>query len=297
MMEMEDSPYFREIVPFQGTYYSILGGGGVFNMCTCICRKSQPWIQHPKIMMCQTVVTVKRDSEIWNIVKAFSGFSWSGSLMTRGCAWSNFDFCFVCCVEKNWSIISEEKCSGILQWERCRTPRMPVAKTPGIAHLPFEVGCDPGHDHFRIKSVSSYFRAQDIGLTVVVIVGEARVRHKVWWSLLRSIEYDLVKTLKLGNIFFTPPISGIITLPTLGGIKPVQIYGDVWGISLTVRVPCLDWKMVSYDTTHLRVTNHWRPWRIIPVSKWLITMVSKSPIPGVVPFTNGRTSWLINGGY
>ena len=37
-------------------------------------------------------------------------------------------------------------------------------------------------------------------------------------------------------------------------------------------------------------------WRIIPFSEWLITMVSKSPIPGVVPFINGRTSWLINRG-
>ena len=36
-------------------------------------------------------------------------------------------------------------------------------------------------------------------------------------------------------------------------------------------------------------------WRIIPVTKWLITMVLKSPRPGVVPLTNGN-SWLINGG-
>ena len=38
-------------------------------------------------------------------------------------------------------------------------------------------------------------------------------------------------------------------------------------------------------------------WRIIPVSKWLITMVIVSPLTGVVgPLTNGRTPWLINGG-
>ena len=38
-------------------------------------------------------------------------------------------------------------------------------------------------------------------------------------------------------------------------------------------------------------------WRVIPVSKWLITMVSFRPLNGVVgPLTNGRTSWLINGG-
>ena len=40
-------------------------------------------------------------------------------------------------------------------------------------------------------------------------------------------------------------------------------------------------------------------WRIIPFSKWLITMVSFRPLTsltGVVPFSNGRTSWLINGG-
>ena len=35
-------------------------------------------------------------------------------------------------------------------------------------------------------------------------------------------------------------------------------------------------------------------WRIIPVSKWLITMVIVSPLNGVVPFTNGLkllTNW------
>ncbi len=38
-------------------------------------------------------------------------------------------------------------------------------------------------------------------------------------------------------------------------------------------------------------------WSIIPVSKWLITMVSKSPRPGVVgPLPNGLSKWLINGG-
>ena len=37
-------------------------------------------------------------------------------------------------------------------------------------------------------------------------------------------------------------------------------------------------------------------WRIIPFSKCLITMVIVSPLTGVVPFTNGRISWLINGG-
>ena len=45
--------------------------------------------------------------------------------------------------------------------------------------------------------------------------------------------------------------------------------------------------------THQPVTS---TWRIIPVSKWLITMVSKSPKDGVVPLANGRTLWLINGG-
>ena len=38
-------------------------------------------------------------------------------------------------------------------------------------------------------------------------------------------------------------------------------------------------------------------WRIIPVSKWLITMVSKSPKDRVVgPLPNGLTPWLTNGG-
>ena len=36
-------------------------------------------------------------------------------------------------------------------------------------------------------------------------------------------------------------------------------------------------------------------WRIIPVSKWLITMVSKSPNWGYSPYKWPK--WLINGGY
>ena len=40
-------------------------------------------------------------------------------------------------------------------------------------------------------------------------------------------------------------------------------------------------------------------WRIIPFSKWLITMVIVSPLSVVIPgysSPNGRNSWLINGG-
>ena len=36
-------------------------------------------------------------------------------------------------------------------------------------------------------------------------------------------------------------------------------------------------------------------WRIIPFSKWLITMVSKSPKQGCSPYKWPK--WLINGGY
>ena len=37
-------------------------------------------------------------------------------------------------------------------------------------------------------------------------------------------------------------------------------------------------------------------WRIIPLRKWLITMASFRPLTGVIPFPNGRSPWLINGG-
>ena len=37
-------------------------------------------------------------------------------------------------------------------------------------------------------------------------------------------------------------------------------------------------------------------WRIIPVSKWLITMVIVSSLSRVIPLPNGH-SWLINVGY
>ena len=36
-------------------------------------------------------------------------------------------------------------------------------------------------------------------------------------------------------------------------------------------------------------------WRIIPVSKWLVTIVSKSPKWGYSPYE--WPEWLINGGY
>ena len=36
-------------------------------------------------------------------------------------------------------------------------------------------------------------------------------------------------------------------------------------------------------------------WRIIPFSKWLVTMVSKSPNWGYFPYK--RPKWLINRGY
>ena len=49
--------------------------------------------------------------------------------------------------------------------------------------------------------------------------------------------------------------------------------------------------------THNSLQDLHPSWRIIPVSKWLITMVIVSPLNGAVgPLTNGRTLWLINGG-
>ena len=45
---------------------------------------------------------------------------------------------------------------------------------------------------------------------------------------------------------------------------------------------------------------HWQvgsTWRIIPVSKWFISMVSFHPLSRVMgPLPNGRYKWLINGG-
>ena len=52
-----------------------------------------------------------------------------------------------------------------------------------------------------------------------------------------------------------------------------------------------------YDQQNVLVKSSFEDtWRIIPFSKWLITMVIVSPLTGVVPFTNGRYLWLINGG-
>ena len=44
-----------------------------------------------------------------------------------------------------------------------------------------------------------------------------------------------------------------------------------------------------------RIYNEGPTWRIIPVSKWLVTMVSKSPKWGYSPYKLPK--WLINGGY
>ena len=48
----------------------------------------------------------------------------------------------------------------------------------------------------------------------------------------------------------------------------------------------------TYFTTHGKAVP---TWRIIPVSKWLVTMVSKSPKWGYSPYKWPK--WLINGGY
>ena len=64
--------------------------------------------------------------------------------------------------------------------------------------------------------------------------------------------------------------------------------------------------LITGDVTHLAVANPIFPilayipsaWRIIPVSKWLMTMVScKASKDRVVgPLPNGQTSWFIDGG-
>jgi len=38
-------------------------------------------------------------------------------------------------------------------------------------------------------------------------------------------------------------------------------------------------------------------WRIIPVSKWVIIMVGKSPKDRIVPLPNGHENGFANGGY
>ena len=52
----------------------------------------------------------------------------------------------------------------------------------------------------------------------------------------------------------------------------------------------------SWDPT-MAVGRAVTTWRIIPVSKWLITMVIVRPLNGVMgPLINGRTLWLVNRG-
>ena len=76
-----------------------------------------------------------------------------------------------------------------------------------------------------------------------------------------------------------------------------------WGSQASKTMACKNWggrqnhrylKTATNNPTedHLDLT-----WRIIPFSKWLITMVNKSPKDrATFPFLNGLTVWLIKMG-
>ena len=59
---------------------------------------------------------------------------------------------------------------------------------------------------------------------------------------------------------------------------------DPWGVKKNLTIMFLRW-VVQPPTT----------WRIIPLSKWLITMVSKSPNWGCSPYKWPK--WLLDWGY
>ena len=114
---------------------------------------------------------------------------------------------------------------------------------------------------------------------------------------------DTPKSSILGFSIINHPSWGI---PILGNIhlffdmtltKNAQTIGDLWGN--TTQLLAAFWDH-SFEGENL--TNIFRHLRFAYLEdhpggcKWLITMVSKSPIPGVVPFTNGH-SWLIHAGY
>ncbi len=56
------------------------------------------------------------------------------------------------------------------------------------------------------------------------------------------------------------------------------------------------WWSPDFWTISFHLSFRGCTWRIIPVSKWLITMVSKSPNWGAVPLPNGLFMAYINGG-
>ena len=91
--------------------------------------------------------------------------------------------------------------------------------------------------------------------------------------------------IKMDDLEGKPTIFGNIHMellvPKVGPSKP----GTTW-INLHQRI-----QVFSGGTGHSRIHT----WRIIPVSKWLITMDSKSPKSG---YSHSKwTKWLINGGY
>ena len=82
------------------------------------------------------------------------------------------------------------------------------------------------------------------------------------------------------NIFwYTSNLSTLITAHAK--TKKVLMNDEVW-------TPTVG--LVIVDEPRLETT-----WRIIPVSKWLITMVSKSPKRGYSSYK--RPKWLVNRGY
>ena len=98
------------------------------------------------------------------------------------------------------------------------------------------------------------------------------IRSLVWlfWGQVRPIFSGLLLWVS-GRVFFWP--ADTVIPVTQGGAEPT------WSL----RVCCL---LPNHP-------NH--TWRIIPFSKWLITMVSKSPNWGDSP--SKWAKWFVNGGY
>ena len=108
-----------------------------------------------------------------------------------------------------------------------------------------------------------------------------------------SIWYDLPKkNLPLLKMNLLKSSLGIpVDFPHISAQNPMVIRGAPHHHIQSIQSRSAPWRcvvkvrLVEVDT-----------WRIIPF-RWLITMVSKSPIPAVISLPNGRTPWLINKGY
>ena len=96
-----------------------------------------------------------------------------------------------------------------------------------------------------------------------------------WNFLFRASYEEQIKAIKIKSLSKNIDIGS-------AWIAFYPRHPSIWWIG--VWTPKHFYEKVFRVSKHLLIT-----WRIIPVSKWLITMISKSPSMGQIPFPNGHS--------